>query len=82
MKDEADVGAAKVRQCVVAELAEFFTADRDRTACGVVQPAHEVQQCAFSAARGAKQHDELTRLDRERDLVQHRQLNTTGGVAF
>ena len=71
LKDDADPGAAKFRQRVLAQAVQRNAVDCYRTAIGAFEARHRHQQGRFSRTRGADKPDGLAARDGEAYIAQN-----------
>ncbi len=71
LEDEADALVAECRELTARELGDVAALAGDRTRCGQVEGAEQVEQGALAGARRADDADHLSRRDHEVDAAQH-----------
>ncbi len=82
LEHETDRGASEARQLGFLGRAQVVALTLHLTAAGSVQPAQDVEQGRFAAARGPQQHHELARVQVEVDAAQRLHLHLAHGVVF
>ena len=70
LEHDADLAAAKARERILVEPADFLARDRDRARIGPLQPGHHHQQRRFARARRTDQADRLAAPYIERDVLE------------
>ncbi len=82
LKHKADVLAPVASELFVTGAVQFMISKMCAAGRGPVQPAENVQQGGFAAARRAQQHDELAGINIEIDVLQRTHLGITSDIAL
>src|SRR5262249_38254884 len=70
LEHESDLPVAELRQARVVHPRERLTLDDDVARVGTIETPDDVRERRFPRARGSGDRDELTAIDRQRDVVQ------------
>jgi hypothetical protein len=76
------VPAAIARQIAIMEPGQLKSSEKQPTAGGLVEPAHDVEQCRLTAAGWAEQHDHFAGGDIEIHAAQGLHFHLAGSVGL
>ena len=80
LEHEADVLAAKTREFGFGRAGQHVVEITHLAAAGRIEPAEDIQQRGFAAARRAEQHHQFTTIEREIDAAQRMHLDLAHAI--